>query len=186
MIGYILVATYFLSIGYNTIMLDKIRKDTIKKCREKLEEVNYDVNPSKIKSILTLTSYGKNDFDNYIMSYMPFGSYHITRKLMSGKMKREYEVVSESMSNPEILSKLKREQIISSPSYIKTLSKEEKMQFEKTHQIYKPGDPIFTTSMERLIDGLPVSEQLSMDEMNSEFDRITEESAEKVLKKERK
>lgn len=186
MIGCYLVFSYFLSIGYNTIMLDRIRKNTIKKCREKTEEKNFDINPSKINCILAFTPYGKNDCHNYFLSYMPFGSYRITYKLISGKMKREYDAVSEDILNQETLLILKRQQIISSPSILKTFTKEERVQLKKTHQIYKPGDSILTSSRERLLDGLPSNEQLSIEEVNRELDKKIEESKGKVLKKEMK
>lgn len=142
MIGYWIVFTYLLSIGYNTIFLDRIRKKTIKKCREKLEQENFTINSSTMNSILAFTPYSEKDYHNYCLSYMPFGNYLMTYKLISGKIKKEYDAVSEDILNQEVLLSLKRQQIISSSSIFKTLKKGERVEFEKTHQIYKPGDPI--------------------------------------------
>lgn len=108
----------------------------------------------------------------------------MTYKLISGKIRREYDTVSKDILNQEMILTLKRQQIIFIPSYIKTLTKEERVQFEKTHQIYKPGDPILISSMERLIDGFPISEELSMKEVNRELDKKIKETKSKVLKKE--
>ena len=176
MLGIIFVTSYFLSIGYNTIKLQKIRKETIKQCKEKLEGAGCIVNSEKVKSILD-TSKKVDDLGYSMLSYMPFGSYLMTYKLISGKIRREYDAVSKDVLNQEMMLTLKRQQIIFIPSYIKTLTKEERVQFEKTHQIYKPGDPILISSMDRLIDGFPTSEQLSMEEVNEKLDRKVKEKS---------
>lgn len=185
--GTIFMITYPLSIGYNTIKLHKIRKEIIQKCKERLAEFGYQVNPKKIKYILEYTSTKTVDDIGYIMlSYMPFGSYFISYKIAKGKIEKEYNAVSTNILSYESQKNLANAGIIPTRNVItcdSAFSELPQCMMESFHRRYSPN-PCFMQTTERLIDGIPSSEELSMEEINRGLDKNIEESKEKVLKKE--
>lgn len=183
MVGTIFVSTYLISIVYNTIKLNKIRKDTIKKCEKILIIAGYEVNPSKIKYILDFTTYRKIDEIGYIMlSYMPFGSYKMWYLLVTNQIQKEYDLVSEDILTPKMLFKLENAEIIRDSKMMKRLTEEERKKLEKTHQIYKPDTTMYVTGRERLMDDLPVEEELTLEDIQK-LDTMSEENKGKVYKK---